>query len=199
MKISNFLCALLWFRYVDTPTILKISRVCRCWRDLVKSCFVWKQLARRSGINLVKICSETSTFSSCSCQVEVRKQLRWRRNFRNGKYRKLFVPFQKRKNYNEEMERFASCLDFDSRRLIFGSHEGSLMMWKPSFDRKHNYCKKYRLSDRRIDFVHIYDDHVSIIEGGNLNIYLIDDNNELILEHSINTGKHIIEHRDIHI
>ena len=73
------------------------------------------------------------------------------------------------------------------------------MLWKPSFDRKHNYCKKYRLSDRRIDFVHIYDDHVSIIEGGNLNIYLIDDNNELILEHSINTGKHIIEYRDIHI
>ena len=82
-------------------------------------------------------------------------------------------------------------MDFDSRRLIFGSEDGSLMLWKPSVDRKHNYCKKYRLADRRIDFVHIYEDHVSIIEGGNLNIYLIDDDNELILEHSINTGEHI--------
>ena len=174
------------FRYLDTTTILKINQVCRGWRDLARTCYIWKQLARRSGINLLKICSETTT--SCSCQTEVRKQLRWRRNFRNGKYKKLFVPFQKR-NFNEEMERFTSCMDFDSRRLIFGSPEGSLMLWKPSIDRKHNYCKKYRLTDRRIDFVHIYEDHVSIIEGGNLNIYLIGDNNEFILEHYINTGE----------
>ena len=188
MKIFNFLYEFPLFRFLDTATILKISQVCRCWEDLVRSCFVWKQIAKRSGIILLKICPDTPT--SCSCQTEVRKQLRWRRNFRNGKYRKLFVPFLKR-NFNEEMERFTSCLDFDSRRLIFGSKDGSLVLWKPSIDRKHNYCKKYRLADRRIDFVHIYEDHVSIIEGGNLNIYLIDDDNELILEHSINTGEHI--------
>ena len=126
--IFTFLYEFLLFRYLDTATILKISQVCRCWRDLVRTCFVWKKLARRSGIILVKICPDTPT--SCSCQTQVRKQLRWRRNFRNGKYRKLFVPFLKRRNYNEEIERFTSCLDFDSRRLIFGSNDGSLMSYR---------------------------------------------------------------------
>ena len=194
MKIFTFLYEFPLFRFLDTATILNISQVCRCWRDLVRSCFVWRFVARRSGIILLKICPDTPT--SCSCQTEVRKQLRWRRNFRNGKYRKLFVPFLKR-NFNEEMERFTSCLDFDSRRLVFGSQEGSLMLWKPSVNKKENYCKKYRLSDKRIDFVHIYEDHVSIIEGGNLNIYLIGENNELILEHSFNTGEHTEQSRDM--
>ena len=135
---------------------------------------------------MAKICPDTPT--ACSCEAQVRKQLRWRRNFRNGKYRKLFLPFLKR-NFNEEIERFTSCLDFDTRRLIFGSQEGCLMLWKPSVERKHNYCKKYRLTDKRIDFVHIYEDHVSVIEGGNLNIYLIDEKNELILEDSLYTGE----------
>ena len=67
------------------------------------------------------------------------------------------------------------------------------MLWKPSAERKQNYCKKYHLTDRRIDFVYIYEDHVALIEGGNLKIYLIDDNNELALEHSISSGEQNIE------
>ena len=107
---------------------------------------------------------------------------------RNGKYRKLYLPYLKR-NYNEEIERYSSSMDFDSKRLIFGSQEGSLLLWKPSSDKKKNYCKKYKISDQNIDFLHIHENYLSLIENGFMRIYSIDDVNDMHLEHSFDLGR----------
>ena len=107
---------------------------------------------------------------------------------RNGKFRKLFAPFLER-NINEEIERFASCLDFDSKRLIFGSQKGCIALWKPSTDKKFNYCKKWKISEKAIEFIHLHGDRLALIEDGNLRVYSLGDDTELVLQSWIYTGE----------
>ena len=181
----------LLIRFLDLSTLMRMGQVSRTWRTLVSSCYIWRQLARRSGIALTA-CLTGGNSSPCPCHSQVARKLRWRRNLRNGKYRKLFVP-SLRRNTNQEIERFSTCLDFDARRLVFGSQEGWIVVWRPSHARDDNWCRRHKISQHRIDLIHIHQDRLALLTDGSLRVYLIDEELELVLLDSVPTGSRYYE------
>ena len=41
---------LLLVQYIDTPTLFRMGRVCRAWRALLDSPYLWRCLAARLGL-----------------------------------------------------------------------------------------------------------------------------------------------------
>ena len=67
------------------------------------------------------------------------------------------------------------------------------MMWRPSPARDENWCRRYKISQHRIDLLHIHQDRLALITDGSLRVYLIDEELELVLVDSVQTGSRYYE------
>ena len=112
---------------------------------------------------------------SCHCGVVVRRKLKWKRNFRSGKFVKRFLP-SLHTNIFEETEKFSTCVSLNSGKIIFGSEQGSVLMWQPSARKDQNIFKKFKISNNRIEFIHTHENKLFVIENGIIHIYEINDN-----------------------
>ena len=181
------------FSNIDTQTLINMCSVSQIWRLIINSCYVWRKLAKKCKMVGINECSDLqkseSMFSPlCDCGVQVKKKLKWKRNFSHGKYVKRFLP-SLHTNIFEETEKFSSCISLDSGRLVFGSREGSIVIWKPSSDKKHNLFKKHKISNSVIDLAHLHKSRLLLIESGNVHIFFLDDDLNIQLLESYQTGE----------
>ena len=86
---------LLLVQYIDTPTVLRMGRVCRAWRDLLDTPYLWCCLAARLGLPGLQALMSSEVKNNLLCCVQgdpaswgatVRREIRWRRRMRAGRY-----------------------------------------------------------------------------------------------------------------
>ena len=169
---------LLNIRFIDTHTALKMCQVSKMWRNMTSSCYIWRKIAYRAKIvgfthacaDSNKFCTENNLRPLCNCSIQVRKKIRWRKNYVHGKYRKRFLP-SLHTNIFEETEKFSSCFDMDSSRIVFGSQQGSLVIWQPSPNKSDNVFIKYKVCNHQLEKVHIHQNRILVIESGYIKIF----------------------------
>ena len=74
------------------------------------------------------------------------------------------------------------------QRLVFGSREGSIVIWLPSSNKKMNSFQKFKISNSVIDMVHLYQDRLFLVECGNIHIFQLDKSSDLQHLNSFTTG-----------
>ena len=155
-----------------------MCKVSKMWRNLINSCYIWRKIAyyaKIEGFN--HACYESEEFYMesymsplCNCGTLVRKKIKWRKNYFHGKYKKRFLP-SLHTNIFEETEKFSSCFGMDSSRLVFGSQQGSLLIWQPSANKNDNIFMKYKICNHQLEKVHIYQNRILVMERGNIMIF----------------------------
>ena len=58
---------------------------------------------------------------------------------------------------------------------VFGSQQGSLLVWKPSKIKQLNIFRRTKLSHSKIEKVHIHKNRVVAVEAGNIHVLTIDE------------------------
>lgn len=185
-------------------TDFSLSRMCqvsKLWRRILNTCYVWKRLSLKCGISMSGRSSLSSSSNCqrisdpvddqlsllCECGMVLSRTMKWKRNYRNGKYTKRYLP-SLHTNIFEETERFSSCLSIDSRRIVFGSEQGSLVIWQPSPNKSLNLFLKHKICDNKLNLVHIYGDGLAVIEEDNLHIFSIHSTVNLQLMNTFKIG-----------
>ena len=58
---------------------------------------------------------------------------------------------------------------------VFGSQQGSLLVWKPSKIKQLNIFRRTKLSHSKIEKVHLHKNRVVVVEAGNIHVLTIDE------------------------
>ena len=96
-----------------------------------------------SGLGRKKIISQENIQPPlCEWGMHLRKVLKQKRNFQKGKFKKHYVP-SLYENIFEETESFSSCMDIHDGKLIFGSKNGSIILWIPNTTGGKDVLKKF--------------------------------------------------------
>ena len=76
--------------------------------------------------------------------MHLRKVLNQKKNFRKGKFKKRYVP-SLYENIFEETESFSSCMDIHDGKLVFGSKNGSIILWIPNLTGGPDILRKFKI------------------------------------------------------
>ena len=123
----------------------------------------------------------------CDLGVYFRRQVKRKRNFQNGKYKKRYIP-SLYENIFEETESFSSCMDFHNGKIVFGSENGSILLWIPNDNEGLGFSKKFKIGSSKIDKVYINGKHICVFESGRMLIYFSEDFHNIYLSAVLDTG-----------
>ena len=70
--------------------------------------------------------------------------MRRKMNYRHGKYRRRYVP-SLYENIYEETESYSSCMDMNGDFIVFGSENGSVLLWKLKKSTGKDFVKKIKI------------------------------------------------------
>ena len=70
--------------------------------------------------------------------------MRRKMNYRRGKYRRRYVP-SLYENIYEETESYSSCMDMNGDFIVFGSENGSVLLWKLKKSTGKDFVKKIKI------------------------------------------------------
>eukprot|EP00092_Neocalanus_flemingeri_P003557 GFUD01003815.1.p1 GENE.GFUD01003815.1~~GFUD01003815.1.p1 ORF type:complete len:496 (+),score=83.31 GFUD01003815.1:28-1515(+) len=178
-------------RYIDATTILKMCQVSKSWRCILNNSYIWRKISFRYGIVIEKNYTNNNKEQTlpmlCDWGIYFRRRVKRKRNFQNGKYRKRFLP-SLYENIFEETESFSSCMDFHNGKIVFGSENGSILLWKPGYNGGMNYSKKFNIGSSKIEKVYINGNLIAVFESGRMLIYDIEDFNTINLLLVLDTG-----------
>ncbi|XP_023349411.1 uncharacterized protein LOC111718132 [Eurytemora carolleeae] len=138
----NSIIEYLVIRFLDTRSILKLSQVCKDWRRLLDTPYIWRSLAHREGFvscdctaapevpDLSWISTKHAGYllePRCTWSEYVGYRIRLRRNYRTGNYEtKILNPTQVLE------DELACSFDCDGKHLVVGTSKGRILLWNLS-------------------------------------------------------------------
>eukprot|EP00475_Leptophrys_vorax_P046054 TRINITY_DN974_c0_g1_i1.p1 TRINITY_DN974_c0_g1~~TRINITY_DN974_c0_g1_i1.p1 ORF type:complete len:519 (-),score=109.12 TRINITY_DN974_c0_g1_i1:72-1628(-) len=113
-----------FIKYLDGPDLCRLAAVCKEWSHLTQEPKLWKSLYVVSfGPRIVRIAEEQKV----CWKDEYQSRFVTRRNWNNGRSNVMTLC-----GHNGSV----TCLQYDDQKLISGSDDGSLFLWKINGDSK---------------------------------------------------------------